>query len=696
MISAFVVLVRIALRNLFASAINLVIGAIILFGTALVVVGGALLDSVDRAMSSSVIGSVAGHLQVYSAASRDELALYGDFGGEADLSPIQDFPKVKRALLSIEGVRKVVPMGINAALVASGNTVDLVLAELRELSNRKAKKETGLEGELEAQKQHVRQIIRVLRGDLEKSLAVMDKSAIEPEDLAALEQVSKDEFWAGFDRDPFGALEFLENRVAPQVSDADLLYLRYVGTDLGEFLRSFDRIRIVDGGPVPDGKRGFLFAKFFYEEGLKLKTARRLDKIHEALAQSGKKIAGDPVLERYVRENQSQTRDIVLQLGPEKTRLAIERLQRALLSKEQELSALLSSLFATDDSNFQERYRIFYEQVAPLLSLYRVRVGDTLTIKAFTRSGNVRSVNVKVYGTFAMEGLDKSPLAAAANLMDLMTFRDLYGFPSAETAEEISAMKAAAGAKEVDRSRAEEELFGGALVTQGSPVAIEESAVLGVRPRSRAEQLEDRVYTAEEIESGVVLNAAVLLDDAGRVPGVLRRIEELSGRERLGLKAVSWQKASGILGQMATAMKAALFFSAGIVFVIAMVIINNAMMMATLQRTQTIGTLRAIGAQRPFVLSMVLVETLVLGFLFGGGGALLGSLVMLLLGARGIPAFDDATYFFFSGPRLFPTLEVAQIAFALGIVTLVSIVSTLIPAVVATRVSPVVAMQAEE
>jgi ABC-type lipoprotein release transport system permease subunit len=70
------VLLRIAFRNLFKSRINLLIGAVVLGGTFLVVVGGALLDSVVSSMSRSIIGSVAGHVQVYSARSKDEFAIW--------------------------------------------------------------------------------------------------------------------------------------------------------------------------------------------------------------------------------------------------------------------------------------------------------------------------------------------------------------------------------------------------------------------------------------------------------------------------------------------------------------------------------------------------------------------------------------------------------------------------------------------
>src|SRR6185295_17647736 len=110
------------------------------------------------------------------------------------------------------------------------------------------------------------------------------------EDAEAVARATSPAFWTNFDKDPLDALEFLENRIAPQATDADMLFLRYVGTDPDMFARSFDRMKIVDGTAIPRGKRGFLFAKFVYEEQIKLKTARRLDKIKQARDERGAKI----------------------------------------------------------------------------------------------------------------------------------------------------------------------------------------------------------------------------------------------------------------------------------------------------------------------------------------------------------------------------------------------------------------------
>ncbi len=397
------VLVQIAIRNLFSSLLNFIIGGIIFLGTLLVVVGGAFLDSLDASMSKSVIGSVAGHLQVYSSKSKDELALYGSMGGEPDIAAMTEFSKVKEQLSQHPNVKTVVPMGVSAALVNSGNTVDMTLSRLRDAY--KARDGQGPENgpqrtkeewnaQIDSQKQHVRQIVKVLQGDFEKAKAVRAADASDQEDDAVIAKVSSDAFWSTFDQDPYEGMEFMENKIAPLVTDADMLFIRYVGTDLDQFEKSFDRMKIVDGTPVPQGQRGFLIAKFIYEDQLKLKTARRLDEIKEALdARSGATIKGNPVLERMVKENQSQTREIVLQLDGLKSQKMVAGLQKLLDDKDEDLSTLLTRFFTLDDASFQTRYAFFYREMAPLLELYRVRVGDMLTIKAFTRAGSVQSVN---------------------------------------------------------------------------------------------------------------------------------------------------------------------------------------------------------------------------------------------------------------------------------------------------------------
>ena len=79
---------------------------------------------------------------------------------------------------------------------------------------------------------------------------------------------------------------------------------------------------------------------------------------------------------------------------------------------------------------------------------------------------------------------------------------------------------------------------------------------------------------------------------------------------------------------------------------------------------------------------------------FGGLGPRWAGVIALMHG-WGIPAQNDQLYFFFSGPRLFPTLSPSNLVVALVIVVVVSLLSR------STRpssppVSPLEAMQTDE
>jgi len=698
------VLLQIAFRNLFASkAKTFIVGGIILFGAALVVIGSSLLDTVDRGMRGSVQGSLAGQLQIYSARSKDDLALYGGMMGESQLEPIEDFAAVKRAVEKVPNVKSIVPMGIDQAMVATGNEFDVALERLR--ADVRARLAGDASPDVAARyashKAHVRRMTTLLQQELHQARAIVDGKLIKERagEIADLARSTGEAFWAGFDQDPLGSLEFLENRIAPQSLSGGFTFIRYAGTDLDAYPGAFDRMRIVEGTAVPKGQRGILLGKLYAEDWLKLKTARRLDKIRDARNINRKRIAKDEELQRWVKENQSQTRDILLQLDPIQAGVATERLQRALGSSRTDLHDLLVELFATDDANFDRRYAIFYRELAPLLQLYMVRLGDTITIKAPSKSGYMSSVNLEVYGFVEFRGLEKSALAGIMSLMDIVSWRELYGYVTPEKAAEIRAIKQSAGARDVSRENAEAELFGAAAPAAVSVRAdrIEDPVLAGAAQRKADAALASHASTQEEIDGGVALNAAVTLHDPSRLRETLRDVKGALAAAHLDMKVVDWQQASGIVGQFISLARIILYTAVFIIFAVALVIINNAMVMATLQRVKEIGTIRAIGAQKRFVLAMLLLETAAVGLAFGAAGAAVGAGVVWLIRVRGgIPATSDQLYFFYSGPSLVPQLGTASLVVSLAIVIVVSILSGLYPALIATRVTPLEAMQTDE
>jgi len=691
--SWILLLLRISFRNIFSSFLNVIVGVIILAATFFFVVGGSLVNSMDKTMSKSIIDSVAGHAQVYEASSKDKPALFDNWQ-IPDLDPIPDFSKIKGPLLSDPNVKAVVPEGINTAIVVYGNTIDQILEKLRKAESPGTRQPKAV---IDSLKAHVRQMISVVQTDMEKHNKIGAAGSVDPQSIQDLQRAASPAFWAGFDADPLNHLEFLENKIAYLVPDSDQIFLSYVGTDLDAFAKSFDRLQVVDGQMVPSGHRGMLLSKYVYETMFKLKSAHRLDQIHEAVTEKRQKIAKNPDLQDLVRQNRQQTREIVLQLDPLSSQKAVSILQTTLGSKETDLPKLLAAFFDTDDSNFEARYKVFYGQLAPLLELYRMKPGDTLTIKTYTKSGYVEAVNVRIYGTFQFKGLEKSSMAGSLSLMDLMSFRDLYGYVTPEKIAETKSLEKEAGVKFVSRDQAEADLFGGSssTVEQAKQKPINDAAELGGAKVKRVD-LASQTYTQDQIEKGVVMGAAVILKDPAQLKQTMKEIQAISDKDNLGLKVIDWQESTGFVGQFVNLTKLVLFFASFIIFVVMLVIINNAVVMATLQRIREIGTLRAIGARRFFVLAMVLTETMVLGWFFGTLGSVLGSGMVILLGHTGLAAPNDWFYFFFSGPKLFPWLNAGSLVGAFIVVVIVTCISALYPAWMATRVSPIQAIAAED
>lgn len=699
------ILLQISFRNLLASkARSAIVGGIILMGAVLVVVGSSLLDTIDAGMRSTIQGSLGGHLQLYDSRSKDPLALYGGMLGESLLEPITDFARVKRTLLKVPAVKQVVPMGIDQAMIATGNLFDVALeklrADVRLLQAGDRSEETARR--YGAHKAHFRRMVTVLDQELQQSRAIASETGFLAADRARERadraRATSDAFWAAFDQDPLASLEFLENRISPQSLDGGWNFVRYVGTDIDAFFQAFDRTEIVEGQKVPSGQRGILLGKLYAEDYLKLRTARRLDKIRDAIRIQRRTIAGDEELQRWARENTQELRDILLQLDPIQAAEATRRVQAALGSQEPSLEKLLVQLLNVDDKNFEERYQIFYQQLAPLLQLYFVKVGDSITIQAPGKSGYMKAVSVKVWGFVQFRGLEKSALAGIMSVVDIASFRELYGYQSAESQAEVEKLKTSAGLTHVAREDAEAALFGGggAVVQEAKAAAIDDAAVFGT-PERRKQAQAPRALTQDELDQGVALNAAVILRDPARLREGMAAVEAAVKAEGLTLKVVTWQEAAGMVGQFVTLSRIILYTAVFIIFAVALVIINNAMVMATLQRVKEIGTMRAIGAQARFVLVMLLVETVSVGVAFGLLGAGLGAgIVWLIRATGGIAARTDALYFFFSGPSLLPVLGKGSLIVSLVIVALVSISSGLYPALLARRVTPLEAMNSDD
>jgi putative ABC transport system permease protein len=130
-----------------------------------------------------------------------------------------------------------------------------------------------------------------------------------------------------------------------------------------------------------------------------------------------------------------------------------------------------------------------------------------------------------------------------------------------------------------------------------------------------------------------------------------------------------------------------------LIILIAIVItgIMNTMWIAIRERTREIGALRAIGMQRWAVLRMFLFESLLLGLVGGGTGALAGAGFAATLNAMAIKVPAGMVLFLMS-TRLRLAIHAPMLVGAIIMITVVSVFASIYPSFRAARLRPIEAM----
>lgn len=698
-----------AFRNLMhLRAKHLVISLIMSLGTFLSLLGFTLQGNIQKLMSESLTHSVTGHIQIYSSAAKDDLALFGSgFMGKEDLGLIDNFKDLRTKLLkNYPQISAVVPMGFDMALVMRGNVLDEILTSLRLAVKRQD------QSAIRESVSILRQQIAIVKEELQQILKIAASVDEANLGLSLVAQVEKDEFWQDFSTDTEAKLTFLESKIAPLSGDKAPIYLRYLGTDLQLFYQTFDKFRLITGKRISAGENGILLSQTFSEKYLKNRPARLFDELYTNLVTKHQNIAGDAQNQRIAYDLSQQSLQILIHLSSDKMGMLQRVLEKKLARQERPIAlsnfkTLLTDLLTVNDQNFVSHHTLFYQDIAPLIRLYEVVPGETIVLRSYTRSGFLKSVPLKVFGIYSFAGLEDSDLAGGFNIIDQDSFRTLYGQLSDEALAEMRALRKNIKVRDVSRDNAELELFG-ANTTGDLGAAHDSSAANTSNSTSTGGENENQNNLTEkntlgskegsksDTLDGPVQHAAILLKDAQGLKSSLKDISNWLLTNKYPVKAVDWQTASGMVGQLVNLLGLIIVVSLFIIFLIVLVIINNSIMISIIERTKEIGTLRAVGASRTFVSSLFLVETLVTALIGALFGAVLGVFLLLYWGKVGIAAWHDILTFLFSGPRLYPVIN-WTLALSLPILlSLVAVATALIAARRAALITPIEALQDKE
>ncbi|MCK5674668.1 MAG: FtsX-like permease family protein, partial [Spirochaetales bacterium] len=184
----------------------------------------------------------------------------------------------------------------------------------------------------------------------------------------------------------------------------------------------------------------------------------------------------------------------------------------------------------------------------------------------------------------------------------------------------------------------------------------------------------------------------VKLDESVNEKKFIKNLNDWFAENGIDAKASGWLAGAGTIAKISNTLTIVFNFLVFIVAIVAVIIIMNTLVISVNERIGEIGTMRAIGAEKSFVRSMITLETIMISAIFGVIGATFGMIITALIGSIGYEAPNTFLQVILGGPVLYPVVSFKAVIVSLVVVALVGVVASLYPVSIALKISPVKAM----
>ena len=303
-----------------------------------------------------------------------------------------------------------------------------------------------------------------------------------------------------------------------------------------------------------------------------------------------------------------------------------------------------------------------------------LKVGDKVLIQSFGNA--IREVTLRGIFTFK----ERNAATDLISYIDPQTLRALAGMVTdSQTRPRLDA--AEAGLLSTDESS----LFQGAGQMIRTSSGAARPTALTKTPSAPPEQSANK--------GGPWQFILVNLQNPAQAAAFITQTNQWMASQGIEGRAADWRAAAGPFAMVPDLMRVVFALAILIIAVVAMIIIMNTLVVSISERTAEIGTMRALGAQKGFVWRMLFLETLAVSVLFGAVGMALGSAVVGILNAAGIPASNPLLSMVAGSSTLRPTLAASSLGGSVLLVIAIAIIAHIYPVRAALRIQPVVAIQ---
>lgn len=271
-----------------------------------------------------------------------------------------------------------------------------------------------------------------------------------------------------------------------------------------------------------------------------------------------------------------------------------------------------------------------------------VTVGDVLTVSTETMKGTVNTLDLRVVAVAQDVGF----LSSFSTYMPKSALRELY--------------------------RLNDDTSGAVLVYLDDVARAEEAMV--------------------EVRTALTDAGFRVMDHQG--VAFWMKFEQVASEDWVGQKydVTLWEDEVSYMSWVIDVLDSLSFSLVAVLLLIIIVGIMNTMWIAVRERTNEIGTMRAIGMQRTQVLKMFLAEAFTLGVLATGLGSLVGAGLAFSLNAAEFEIASDAVKIVLMSDTLSLSVTGGQIATAVITITVFTMLAALWPSLRAAKLQPITAI----
>lgn len=330
------------------------------------------------------------------------------------------------------------------------------------------------------------------------------------------------------------------------------------------------------------------------------------------------------------------------------------------------------------------------KQVREVLKL-PVTIGQKVTITAAWGSGTIR--DVELVGIYRFRTGNR--FFQMSSFVDLKTARKVSGFGLANDKVEASA-EASLVSTSLAEGASLDDLFGDDFFEDGgitiSDGAEGESAALEFSAEEKAVILANANEAVPDASAGDFHFVLVRLREGADTNAEKARLDALVKAMDPSMEVVTWYNASAGFVHMTEIVRLVFIILVIVLCAVTAFVITNALMISVAERTVEIGTMRALGAQKNFVSTIFVTESMILSLGFGLLGIVFALAILGGLGAMGLHFPDAFMAAMFGSSQLNPVLSVSSVFISLGILCAVGFAASLYPTRMALRLRPVEAL----